>query len=72
MFWPFLTRFGYGITLKKIFVMSFSNFRGIWVLIMALTTFSNKGLSVRLRELGIFYGACFLFVSWLANGLTTK
>jgi NhaP-type Na+/H+ and K+/H+ antiporter len=72
MFWPFLRRFGYGISIKKIIVMSFSNFRGIWVLIMSITIFFNEDEDIRFRELGMFYGAGFMFFTWLINGMSTK
>ncbi len=69
--YPLLSKSGYGITKKEVYVIVWGGLRGALGLTLALMVLVDEEIeSVRLKELAIFYMAGAATLTLLINGTT--
>merc|ERR1740129_1999022 len=69
-FWPFLTRFGYGITWKEGVVLVYGGLRGAVGLVMGLIVEHNPYISPPVRQMIVFHTSGIVLLTLFINGST--
>jgi len=69
-FWPFLTRFGYGITWKEGLILVYGGLRGAVGLVMGLIVEHNPYISPPVRQMIVFHTSGIVLLTLFINGST--
>ena len=72
VFWPLLSRMGYGLSKEEYLVLVWGGLRGALGLTLSLMVGVDMELPQRLRELIVFYMSGFATLTLLINGTTCK
>ena len=72
LFWPILSRLGYGLTLKEIFLCSYAGLRGAVGLSLALIVANSKDVDNYVQDVIIFHVGGIATLTLLINATTVK